>query len=77
VILSLKFTQPRSPLHIACCEGHLGVVQILLKHGADPMSLDRWKQTPFAEAVRCGHGAIVRVLEAHLVSKGLEPPSNS
>jgi glutaminase len=67
----------RSPLHIACCEGHLGVVQILLKHGADPMSLDRWKQTPFAEAVRCGHGAIVRVLEAHLVSKGLEPPSNS
>jgi len=67
----------RTPLHIACCEGHAGVVQELLRRGADPLVLDRWNQTPLAEANRCGHARIARLLEAHLVSKGREPPATT
>jgi glutaminase len=65
----------RCALHIACCEGHVEIATHLLRHGADPLVQDRWSQTPFAEAVRCSHSAIVTLLESHLVSRGQQPPN--
>ncbi|KAA0156902.1 hypothetical protein FNF31_05825 [Cafeteria roenbergensis] len=64
----------RTALHISCCEGHLDIVAELTRQGADPLVRDRWGQTPFAEASRCGHGHIVTFLESHLVSHGQQPP---
>lgn len=37
-------------MHNACSFGHAEVVQLLLKHGADPNAHDNWNYTPLHEA---------------------------
>jgi len=35
----------RTALHLAACEGHLSVAELLLQHGADVNPVDRWGDT--------------------------------
>ena len=41
----------RTPLHIACCEGHVDVVKYLLDLGAPVHVRDRYGDTPLNDAV--------------------------
>lgn len=40
--------QQRTPLHYACFYGHIPIVSLLLKHGADPEARDEQGHTPIA-----------------------------
>jgi ankyrin repeat protein len=52
------------PLHQACVDGHLEMVKLLLRHGADPSRriIGRFT-TPLGAAKKRGHNDIVVVLE--------------
>ena len=49
-------------LHWAAHRGHAEMVDLLLKHGADPMSKNEAGNTPAVDAARLGHFAIARLL---------------
>lgn len=54
----------RSPLHLASISGQVGVIQLLLKHGADRHARDHIGLTPCEIASESGHknGEIVQLL---------------
>mgnify|MGYP001811165631 FL=1 len=55
----------RTPLHIAAAEGKLGMVVLLVEEGgAELGAVDRWGNTPLAEATRVGAGDVVRYLRS-------------
>lgn len=56
----------RTPMHLACAEGHIKIVKMLLAAGADISAEDRWGQSAVDEAAKYGHEDIVKVLEQHL-----------
>ncbi|XP_058470658.1 60 kDa lysophospholipase isoform X3 [Solea solea] len=65
----------RTPLHVAACEGHLKVVQYLLRHGATVYAKDRFGDTPLCNAVRFRHKEVVKLLRqtgAHFSRDKLE-----
>ena len=54
----------RTALHIACCEGHIDLVALLLRSGArHDTEEDRWGNRPLKCAVMNGHVAIKSLLE--------------
>jgi ankyrin repeat protein len=54
----------RTALHIACCEGHAEMVQLLIKLGArHDVKADRWGNSPLKCAIVSGHSTIKKVLE--------------
>lgn len=67
----------RSALHLGAVEGHINVVKVLLRYGADSGAIDRWDQTPVDEARNFGHTRMIRLLIAARDSKStllsLEP----
>jgi ankyrin repeat protein len=54
-----------TPLHVACHKGHLGVVKILLAHGANVEATTNARFTPLYLAARAGHYGIVHTLLEH------------
>lgn len=73
--LSLGDYDGRTPLHVACCEGHLKAVQYLLSHGATVYAKDRYGATPLYNAVHFRHKDVVRLLRktgAHFSRDELE-----
>lgn len=53
----------RTPLHLACAEGHFAIVRLLVAAGADVSAEDRWHSTAFEEAAKYGHDAVLHFLE--------------
>jgi ankyrin repeat protein len=60
---------PHKPLFFAARGGHLEVVKLLLKHGADPNlgeeSRNAPGSTPLTEAIQAGHYEVVKLLAEH------------
>ncbi|RSL60417.1 hypothetical protein CEP53_005440 [Fusarium sp. AF-6] len=52
----------RQPLHKACREGHLEIVNLLLQHGADIEAKESDGSTPFDSACWKGHKDVVELL---------------
>ena len=44
-----------TPLHWAACNGHLEVVQLLLRHRADKELKDRWGDKPVDDVCKGGN----------------------
>ena len=55
----------RTALHVACSDNKIESVKILLKAGADPMKLDRWRGTPVDDAKRSGSRELVAIVEGY------------
>ncbi|KAM4663806.1 60 kDa lysophospholipase [Discoglossus pictus] len=74
-ILSSEDYDGRTPLHVACCEGHYTVVQYLLNNGATVYAKDRYGDTPLMNAVKFRHVEVIKLLRqtgAHLSWEELE-----
>jgi 60kDa lysophospholipase len=52
---NVKDYDRRTPLHVACSEGHLHIAKYLIQHGASVHLADRWGHTPLYEAIRHMH----------------------
>ena len=60
----LASTDPsgNTALHMACANGHLDIVKLLLKHGANPNALNKSKNTPLHWAALNGRTEIIELL---------------
>ena len=54
-----------TPLFLAAHQGHEGILQILLKHGADTSATDCYGWTPLHRAANRGREAVLNLLIAH------------
>ena len=59
-----------TPLYAACCNGHMGAVEVLLTHGVDANANAEDGHTPLYGACRNGHAGVVEMLLKHRVDVG-------
>ena len=60
----------RTPLHLACADSQMGVVQYFLtRKGIILDPVDRWGSTPLDDAVECKHEEIVALMKQALSGK--------
>ena len=52
----------RSPLHEATSAGHVSIIELLIKRGADPCSRDSQDATPYDLAYAEGHQEVCTTL---------------
>lgn len=52
-----------TPLHWAAERGHTEVVEILLKHGADPYAISKFNKTPHSLACEKKHHDILKLID--------------
>lgn len=52
----------KTPLHLACSEGHSKICQLLLNYGADIKAVSADKTTPLHNAIVNGHSQIARII---------------
>ena len=52
----------RTPLHVACAEGHSHVVQYLLELGAPVHVRDRYGDSPLDDAITFRRADVIRML---------------
>ncbi|KAL6562496.1 hypothetical protein OROGR_003503 [Orobanche gracilis] len=55
----------RTPLHVAAIHGWIDVAKCLLEHEADVNALDRWKNTPLADAEGAKRYQMIELLKAY------------
>ncbi|GER28458.1 protein kinase [Striga asiatica] len=55
----------RTALHVAACQGYDDVAQLLLDHGAEVDSRDRWGSTPLADALHYKNHGVIKLLEKY------------
>jgi len=67
--VNLRNEEGETALHLACLEGHLGIVKRLLQAGAEINPQTELGDTPLALATLQGHGEIVRFL----LDQGADP----
>ena len=61
----LLFCVTGTCLHLACSEGHVNVVQTLIKNNAELNPRDRFEATPLMDALRKGHNECARLVIDH------------
>ncbi len=76
VDINHKDYDARTALHVAACEGLLGIAQELVYAGADPSVPDRWGNTPLDEARRRGFTAMAATFEMELLARGQDIPGD-
>jgi ankyrin repeat protein len=52
----------QTPLHVAAAKGNVGIIDLLIRHGADQDILDDQGQTAFHFAAANGHSSVILIL---------------
>lgn len=60
----------RCAVHIACSEGNLVALKVLVEHGADLLVRDRWENTAIDEAKRAKAEHVVEYLKSVISTSG-------
>jgi ankyrin repeat protein len=72
--VNLKSRDGYTPLILAACNGHVGMVQFLIQRGADVHAVDNLKYTALLDACEEGHAEVINVLVQHGVDVNGEEP---
>jgi glutaminase len=56
----------RTPLHLAAAEGHIDIVKLLLRLGANPAPVDRWGGRPLDDALRHDRSLVAQLLKEQM-----------
>ncbi|MEL7123457.1 MAG: glutaminase, partial [Bacteroidota bacterium] len=59
----------RTALHLAAAENQVEVVRYLIKRGVDVKPIDRWNNTPIADAKKGKYEEIIKLLEDGIVER--------
>lgn len=61
-----------TPLHFAAAAGHEDVVEVLIRHGCNPIPTDAIGETPADHARRAGHVGVTALLSAYMEQAGIK-----